>query len=507
MKPKNIMLLGFVNKAVEYLDKHMDEEPNARLAELKNIDLASIRDELSDNLDASLGTMQSTMSTLLKAGNEAFDEFIEDTHGKDAVADQFNRMFDVDFDDNRKNSQEELARLLSFYNLENDFDDSYELENPIEEDIFEPIEDDEFLNEIRKNATNDDTDDIMPIEHNDSDDEEIDSIFTEIVENENCPVELKETTSVEMNETKPVEIQETPVVEEEKKETYIIIENPAIDNIAEEPVEEQQPNEEIVKPYQPIENPGVDTFDETEIDDIVVEENKEQENFVEEVIQNNIPIENPGVDQQVFEQETAEDIKQEEVVEEQVSVQEPVKEVELEETIHEQEVEEEVEAEETIIDDVSVEEEKEAETKNYVESLIDELKEELVKEEQKEAIDNKNKEIYEHIAKLYPYLPDGFVKSVYELKESISAEYPLNAEMIILHRVAFKDVGDLRKFAEIVLNHDYAINADEKKMFVDVFRKFTNTDGKILSNIYEIANQAYLLNGVYEGYNVINQED
>ena len=30
MKPKNIMLLGFVNKAVDYLDRHMDEEPDAR---------------------------------------------------------------------------------------------------------------------------------------------------------------------------------------------------------------------------------------------------------------------------------------------------------------------------------------------------------------------------------------------------------------------------------------------------------------------------------------------
>ena len=44
-------------------------------------------------------------------------------------------------------------------------------------------------------------------------------------------------------------------------------------------------------------------------------------------------------------------------------------------------------------------------------------------------------------------------------------------------------------------------------MIVDIFKKFTNGDGKILNNIFEIANQGYVLDGTYEGYNVIPQDE
>lgn len=344
MKPKNVMLLGFVNKAVEYLDKHMDEEPDTRLAELKNIDLASLKDELSDNLDTSLGTMQSTMSTLLKAGNEAFDKFIEDSHNHSGISDQFNNLFNVDFDDTRANNQEELARLLSFYNLDNDFE-------------VEDKTDDDLMKEIAKNVTNDDTSEIISEHETVKQDEGIDTIFNEIVENED---------RVEKEEIKEV------------------------------PIDEKQVKEDI----------------------------------------------------------------------------------------------------------------SETNTNSYVSSLIGDLRSQLIKEEEyKKQEKAKNDEIFDRISKIYPYLSDGFVRSVYELKESLASEYPIGTRLIVLHRVSFNDVENLRKFVEIGLNHDYTINADENKKIVDIFKEFVNSDGRILTNIYEIANQGYLLNGNYEGYNIIVEED
>ena len=353
MKPKNVMLLGFVNKAVDYLNKHMDEEPDTRLAELKNVDLASLKDELSDNLDASLGTMQSTMSTLLKAGNEAFDNFIEDSHGNSGIVDQFNNLFDVDLDNTRETNQEELARLLSFYNLEND-DDSSISDNS----------DDELMKKIAKNVISDDISDIVKTSETIKHDEGIDTIFNEIVENE------------------------------DKKDFK-------------EPIEEKE-----------------------EIKEVEIDENR---------------------------------------VKEKVSKQE---------------------------------------TQTYVSSLIDDLRSQLVKEkEYRKNEESKNNEVFNRISKLYPYLPEGFIRSVYELKDELSNEYPIGDKLIVLHRVLFKDVEDLRKFVEIGLNHEYTINADENKLIVDIFKEFVNSDGRILTNIYEIANQGYLLNGTYEGYNVITQED
>lgn len=381
MKPKNIMLLGFVNKAVDYLDKHMDEEPNARLAELKNIDLASIKEELNDNLDSSLGTMQSTMSTLLKAGNEAFDKFIEDNHGKNSISDQLNRIFDVDLDSDKQKGQDELAKLLSFYNLEDDFDiDEKDIETPVIEDRITDISiNDEYLDTIRKNVTRDDIQDIIPIEHNDVDIEKMDSIFSEIVENENKETQVPSKMEEKIKETIEEKVEETTEVKAEETTKTV----------------EESTNDFEVK-----------------------------------------------------------------------------------------------------------------ETQSYVSSLIDDLRKQLEKEEKdKKEKEDKNSEVYKRISNIYPYLPQGFLRSVYELKESLASEYPADINIIVLHRVKFTDVDDLRKFVEIGINHGYTINADEKKMIVDIFKQFVNADGKILTNIYDIANQGYLLKGEYEGYNVIVEED
>lgn len=401
MKPKNVMLLGFVNKAVDYLDRHMDEEPDARLAELKNVDLVAIKNKLSRNLDSTLGVMESTMSTLLKAGNEAFDEFIEENHGKNNIEDEFNKIFDVDFDEERKANQEELVKLLSFYNLDDDFGTV-----PVSN------EDYDLMNQIIKNSTNDDVDDIMPIEHDSASEDEIDSIFTEIVNNEDTNIE---------------------------EET--------VEEVIEETVEENE-NENI--DVQETEQPQVEETNQT-IETEIVEE---------------LPVE----EQEIISEEVVEQEEQTENIEE-------------------------------------LEDSMEVQHQSYVSTLIDELREQLLREEaEKKEREDRNKEIYNHISELYKYLPDGFIRSVYEYKESIANDYPVGKEVIILHRVKFTNVEDLRKFVEICLQHEYTINADESKLIVDSLKQFINTDGKIISNIYEVANQGYLLHGNYEGYNVIVEE-
>ena len=60
---------------------------------------------------------------------------------------------------------------------------------------------------------------------------------------------------------------------------------------------------------------------------------------------------------------------------------------------------------------------------------------------------------------------------------------------------------------EVILAHGYAVNVDEKQMIVDVFKSHVNTDGRILTDIFEIANQAKLLDGEYEGYKIIENDE
>jgi len=140
----------------------------------------------------------------------------------------------------------------------------------------------------------------------------------------------------------------------------------------------------------------------------------------------------------------------------------------------------------------------------YVSDLISELHSKMIEEDQKKTEEEEEfKRVFDKIHDNYPYLSTSFIKSVYNMKKSISNDYPLDIEVIILHRLVFSNVENLRQFVEIALNHGYMINADENKLIVDVFKQYVNSDGKIVSTIYEVANQGALLNGEYEGYKVL----
>ncbi len=134
---------------------------------------------------------------------------------------------------------------------------------------------------------------------------------------------------------------------------------------------------------------------------------------------------------------------------------------------------------------------------DYLEALANELKESL--EEDPVPI---QEDIYTSINELYPYLGMNFIRSVYDFKEDIASSYPLATDVILLHRISFVVLDELRQFVEIVLDHGYRVNVDEYKMIVDVMKEFNNEDGKILANVFDIANQAKVLNGNYEGYHV-----
>ncbi len=146
--------------------------------------------------------------------------------------------------------------------------------------------------------------------------------------------------------------------------------------------------------------------------------------------------------------------------------------------------------------------EKIEESENIEDEYLDSLADELEKALKEDEVQDEKKDVYAMINELYPYLSLNFVRAVYDLKEEIAFEYPLDEKLVLLHRISFENIEDLRQFTEIVLDHDYRVNVDENKMIVDVFKWFKNEDGKILTNIFEIANQARLLNGSYEGYHV-----
>jgi len=140
--------------------------------------------------------------------------------------------------------------------------------------------------------------------------------------------------------------------------------------------------------------------------------------------------------------------------------------------------------------------------KTYVDGLIKTLNE--AEKIENERIKNKIS-IFEKISRQYPYLSGGFIRAVFSLKETIANDNPYNEDIILLHRVYFRELDSLRHFVEIACNHNYTVNVDEDKMLVDVFKEFVNADGRIITNIFEIANQVKALDGEYDGYRVIEK--
>lgn len=461
MEPKNVVLLGFVNRAIEYLNEHLDEDGVASLVKLKEIDLGSMKKKLDEEFNSSLEPLRATIDALMNSGSEAFDRFVnEEKHEEENLSIEFDRIFDVNLDDDEAaEDKEELEDLLSYYDLdgkievdektldeEEDKADENEPEisvvseaNPEEEASFELDEEEEkLLQLIARNVNRKDgqDDDAMSGANQD-----LDSIFSELVAAEDKPVKQEEEKPSLINQ-----IQEFVQIPEEEKVKFI--ENPLVD-AAFESEEEKEAEEEIAE---------------------AAEEEKAEPVYPEQVDKDDII-------RLIKDIQPMSDVYYNRIESPLAEKAAPVK-------------------------------EEKAPNGQYVSSLIDDLKNQLDEEEEKKrAIEENYRQIYERIHNSYPYLSDAFIRNVYDLKESIAKEYPLDVKIIILHRSHFNDVENLRQYVEIALKHGYTINADEKQMIVDAFKQYNNTDGKIITSIFEVANQSALLEGDYEGYRVLFEED
>ena len=479
MEPKNVMLLGFVNKAVEYLDKHIDDEKmSASLTELKNTDLASLKKELNKEIDSSLGTMQSTIDKLLKAGGDAFDDFVENEVKEEEITDDIDKIFDIDLKNVTTSGKSEtsIKDLFALYEKDNKEVEKTEdtaKEEPEEETAEEETpyvlsaEENELFNRIIKNVSRR-SDEEAKNEKIGVTDKELDLIFSEVMSNKDELSEIKDI----IDEPVPKKVEE-PVVEEK-------------------PVKEELQNKDVMNgPENILIEPASGNMEDFITDNPLVGMNTDDDlaGLMDELDAN---LNKNGNTVKEPEQVDKDDIIK------------LVEDIQSKSDVYYNRVsfDDEDDSDDQLINL------KDSQKQDLsVNTLIDDLRDQMLKEDRrKQQIEDEYRQVYERIHKSYPYLSSSFIKSVYELKESINWEYPNNARIIILHRTVFKNVENLRQFVEIALNHGYSINADEKKMIVDVFKQHVNTDGKIVTSIFEVANQSALLNGEYEGYRVMFED-
>lgn len=538
MKPKNLMLLGFVNKAVDYLDKNADDKTRASLADLKENDLLALKKSMGYDLDESLGDAQSTVESLLHAGGEVFDSFIDEEElrapeKKMSLSDELSQMMDVDFDAMTPDEEKaELNKLLDFYSLDSVLDD-------------EEIE--QFTSDVKDDAKSDDkeTDDPISKEIVDNDDRELDietadeNKADENIEPDHSDFELSDEESALMNTiAQNVNIssegKEIPNDTKEQRDLDSIFSEVMSGKVDEpetvEPIPEEKKEVPAKKkdtleipgfmPYRIIENPLVDDIEvEGETSKESKAESSEKESKAESSEKTDYNVENNiEVTEDIFPKkkkaerlDTSSDKKKEESqlpTIDKAQVDDLYKEIRSKyDTLYE-DLEDVYKADEEEDDRYTAGLGEESPHKVYVSSLIDDLKNQLnVEEERKKEEEEEFKEVFDRVHRIYPYLSVNFIKNVYDIKDSIDEEYPEKIKIVILHRTLFKDVENLRQFVEIALNHGYQLNADEQKMIVDVFKEYTNAQGRIVTSIFEVANQSSLLNGEYDGYRVLLPED
>ena len=107
----------------------------------------------------------------------------------------------------------------------------------------------------------------------------------------------------------------------------------------------------------------------------------------------------------------------------------------------------------------------------------------------------------QEICGMYPYLKADFVQKVFERNDDLNLKYPEDTLITIYHKAEFEEAEALKEYEEILQKNGYQINVLDEKT-VEVFKKMFTENGRIISDIYNVANQAACLNGKYKGFKV-----
>ena len=517
-------LLGFVEAAKDYLDKHVDEKIEGLDSfGISNLEKLILEENNKDTLN----------SDMVKQGKLAFEDYLKEkiNPNKRNIIDELGEIFDVDFFDDNE--------------VKNVVEDKKEYEDDLE-NIFFGIDDDNEILKAISEATKNSNEEINVPSYNGVPDG-LDDIYKDVIEHEDEqnieetlsfgnlfePLEEKKEEKInifeEVQEYRPfvlnpgILMDDVKVEDEEEEKEEVLSDGntispsetlleildkdmPIVETIVDQ---EQEPIEEAAPSYHFLPNPCFDVEEKKE-EKNVVDESKEivtkteiEKASVQEAIKEEEKeepyiftiIENPGLDV-IFKDDVATKSKKD--------IYEEIQNLRLdkEETTENKEEIEEVKEEIKEKKEETIEDKKDL----YMDSLLQDLDEHFKMERPLETVNSKER-IYDTISNLSPFLSRVFIKSAYDLKEEIANTYKPNESIILLHRIFFREVEYLRRFAEIMLNHDYQINVDEKQMIVDTFKNYVNEDGLILNEIFSIANQAKLLCGDYEGYRILTKED
>ena len=105
------------------------------------------------------------------------------------------------------------------------------------------------------------------------------------------------------------------------------------------------------------------------------------------------------------------------------------------------------------------------------------------------------------IATIYPYLSTEFIAEQFARNAAFNEQYPEDTLVTMSHKARFSHEEEKLQFVDIASQNGYEVKEVNSKEIIATKKLYT-TDGAILSDIYNVANQVNCLNGTYEGYNI-----
>lgn len=113
-------------------------------------------------------------------------------------------------------------------------------------------------------------------------------------------------------------------------------------------------------------------------------------------------------------------------------------------------------------------------------------------DDEEDIFDEKITELHE----IYPYLSKKFIDGIYKEQANFNNKY--HGKIKLEHIIVFDDENDANIFLDVCDDNDYEVEKDGLKVQVNSY--FENENGRIMSDILSVANQANSLMGAYLGY-------
>ena len=134
---------------------------------------------------------------------------------------------------------------------------------------------------------------------------------------------------------------------------------------------------------------------------------------------------------------------------------------------------------------------------------VEDKKEEVLSEESKEMLNEKEINYPYKSKKVYMYLKNGFVNAIEGQRDDFTKEYPTGTFVEISHQIDFEDLRELIYFNALTKDINYKVELQEELKTISLGKTIEILDDNTLvREILEVADFVTSNGGYYQGYSI-----